>query len=102
MLKKVESDIASTKYFEVLRNNVKYQLLYNLETQHILSRLLEQGSQLSYYFANGNVSAYKYDLRTEKKMKTKIRKFIYLCKYINIRFIYIYRYIYIYNIYIYI
>ena len=76
MLKKVESGVTSTKYFEVLRNNVKYQLPYNLETQHILLRLLEQGSQNSWYFANVNVYAYKYDLRTENKMKTKMQKFI--------------------------
>ena len=80
MLKKVESGVASTKYFEVLRKNVKYQLPYNLETQHILLRLLEQGSQTLWYFANVNVSAYKYDLRTENKMKAKIQEFIYLYK----------------------
>ena len=74
MLKKVES----TKYFDVLRKNVKYYLPYNLETQHILLKLLEQGSQTFLYFANVNVSAYKYDLRTGNEMKTKVQKFIYL------------------------
>ena len=56
-LKKVENGVASTKYFEVLRNNVKYQLPYNLETQRIILRLLEQDSQTSWCFANVNVSA---------------------------------------------
>ena len=78
MLKKVKNGVASTKYFEVLRNNVKYQLPYNLEIQHILLRLLEQDSQTSWYLANVNVFAYKYDLCTENKMKTKMQKFIYL------------------------
>ena len=78
MLKKVKNSVASTKYFEVLRNNVKYQLPHNLEIQHIPLRLLEQDSQTSWYLANVNVFAYKYDLCTENKMKTKMQKFIYL------------------------
>ena len=46
----------------------------------MLLRLLEQDSQTSWYFANVNVSAYKYDLRTEIKMKIKLQKFIHLHK----------------------
>ena len=87
MLKKA----ASTKYFEVLRKNVKYQLPYNLETRYTHSRLLEQGSQTLWYFANVNISAYKYDLHTENKIKAELYTYIRFT-YVNI---YTYTYIHI-------